>query len=552
RTAHHKLSVIANQFKNRHIYHRKNTKFIKADELKVGNCVAVLNKVKREENTLLKWITPELSLLIGLLLGDGWINKRGRAIFRNTSSEILDLFEAACSKIGQSIGRGKETIRVNIGAGRGGNDRKEKPITQKGAPLLWLAQWMGLAGQNAENKKLSFWMRQLSEESAAAILRGLLLSDGCIGKYGDISFGSYSKNLRDWVSDTAHRLGCPGRIKTIVDSYGKELHMWWAFSEFVDDLVRLIGPMTGKNNRDKLFQKRINRTKRRHNNQFHQQKILSVTKTPVEASVCVTVLEGDSHVYCTPILESNTLEDVLFGRVQGAAPAYQVNLRINVAKSKLSPLAQHLAVGATEIIDRFLRGVEQLGEAIVIEGERITVAMAKEYRGRVTASIQPKSPVDRTQDIGAAVMAQDFGMPWDWIVEEILGIEDPATLRLMKDIQELEELPPVKERLMQEALEQLELLVEEDEMEELTEGSSAGLPPEFGQAVEQLLGGAGEAGQRKGAQGALSGRPERGAGPAARHAPHGRRSGLSPQPVAGPAGRGGPTPAAFTCPTGRL
>ena len=194
---------------------------------------------------------------------------------------------------------------------------------------------------------------------------------------------------------------------------------------------------------------------------------------------------------CDDIIQRHTLEDVLFGRVQGAAPAYQVNLRINVAKSKLSPLAQHLAVGATEVIDRFLRGVEQLGEAIVIEGERITVAMAKEYRGRVTASIQPKSPVDRSQDIGAANMAYEFGLPWDWIVENILDISDPATLRLMKDIQELEELPPVKERLMQEALEQLELLVEEDEMEELSEIDMGELPPEFAEAAAQLLGGGG-------------------------------------------------------------
>lgn len=191
---------------------------------------------------------------------------------------------------------------------------------------------------------------------------------------------------------------------------------------------------------------------------------------------------------CDDIIQRHTLEDVLFGRVQGAAPAYQVNLRINVAKSKLSPLAQHLAIGATEVIDRFLRGVEQLGEAVIIKGERITVAMAREYKGRVTTSIQPKSPVDRAQDIGAANLALQFGLPWDWIVENILDIQDPATLRLMKDIQELEELPPVKERLMQEALEQLEILIEEDEMEDVSEIDLGDLPPEFADVAAQLLG----------------------------------------------------------------
>lgn len=195
------------------------------------------------------------------------------------------------------------------------------------------------------------------------------------------------------------------------------------------------------------------------------------------------------------IIQRHTLEDVLFGRVQGAAPAYQVNLRINVAKSKLSPLAQNMAIGVTEVMELFLRSIIQLREAVVIGGEKITVTMAKQYLGRLTTSIDPKSPVDRSQDIGTANLALQFGLPWDWIVENILDIEDPATLRLMKDIQELEELPPVKERLMQDALEQLEALIEEDEMEELTAEGQAGLPPEFGQAAAQLLEGGGEAGQ---------------------------------------------------------
>ena len=208
---------------------------------------------------------------------------------------------------------------------------------------------------------------------------------------------------------------------------------------------------------------------------------------------------------CDELIQRSTLEDVLYGRVQGSAPAYQVSLRINVAKSKFSPISQHMAVGVTEILDRFLRGVEQLGEAVIINGERITVKMAKTYRGRLTASIQPKSPVDKNQDIGTANLALQFGLPWDWIVENILDIEDPATLRLMKDIQELEELPPVKERLMGEALEQLEALVEEDEFEELGGVDLSALPPEFAEAMQGLL--AGEGGETGGQLPPLGAKP---------------------------------------------
>jgi hypothetical protein len=198
------------------------------------------------------------------------------------------------------------------------------------------------------------------------------------------------------------------------------------------------------------------------------------------------------------IIQRHTLEDVLFGRVQGAAPAYQVNLRINVAKSKLSPIAQHMAIGITEVIDLFLRGIERLGEAVVIQGERITTSTAKKYRARVTASITPKSPIDRNQDIGAANMALQFGLPWRWIVENILDVEDPATLQLQKDIEELENLPPIKERLMQDALEQLEALIEEDELQDLDNIDLSQLPPEAAEALSALVQGPSEEGAGEG------------------------------------------------------
>jgi len=191
------------------------------------------------------------------------------------------------------------------------------------------------------------------------------------------------------------------------------------------------------------------------------------------------------------MIQRHTLEDVLFGRVTGNAPAFQVNLRIQVAKSKLIPLALHMALGITNVMDLLFRGVEQLGEAVVIGGEKITVKMARKYRGRVTAQIEPKSPVDRNQEIGAANMALQFGLPWDWIVEHILDIEDPATLRLQKDIQEIEQLPAIKERLMQDVLAQLEALIEEEETEDLAGLDMSNMPPGFAEAVQQFIGGGG-------------------------------------------------------------
>jgi hypothetical protein len=189
------------------------------------------------------------------------------------------------------------------------------------------------------------------------------------------------------------------------------------------------------------------------------------------------------------IIQRHTIEDVLFGRVQGSAPAFQVNLRINVAKSKLTPFAQHMAQGLTNVIKRFCRSIEYLGEAVRVDGELMTVRMAKEYRNRITVQIEPKSPIDRNQDMGAAAMALDLGLPEDWVWEQILNIENPAMLRLERDILELEKLPPAKERLMMDALEALEILVDDDEMEDAEGIDLESLTPEAAEALGALLGG---------------------------------------------------------------
>ena len=187
-------------------------------------------------------------------------------------------------------------------------------------------------------------------------------------------------------------------------------------------------------------------------------------------------------------IQRHTLEDVLFGRVQGSAPAFQVNLRINVARSKLTPIAQHMAQGITNVIDRFLRGVVYLGEDVTIDGETITPRQAKEYLGRVTASIEPKSPTDRAGDLGTANMALQFGLPWDWIAENILDIENPATLRLEKDIQLLEQTPEAQTRILQDALQELDLNIEKNDYEDILGMPADQFPPEMMAALGRIVG----------------------------------------------------------------
>jgi hypothetical protein len=153
-----------------------------------------------------------------------------------------------------------------------------------------------------------------------------------------------------------------------------------------------------------------------------------------------------------------------------------------------------MANGMTNVMRLLMRGVQTIGEKVTVQDESITPTMAKKYQDRITTQIEPKSPVDKNQDIGSASMALEFGLPWDWIAENILGIEDPATLRLQKDILEIEQMPQVKERLMADALEQLDVLIQEEEYVDAENIDLTGLPPEFGEALGGLGGPEGEAG----------------------------------------------------------
>jgi len=199
------------------------------------------------------------------------------------------------------------------------------------------------------------------------------------------------------------------------------------------------------------------------------------------------------------LIQRNTLEDVLFGRVQGDTAAFAIRLRINVAKNKLVPYVKSMAVALMETYDLVTRSVEHLGEEVIIDGEEITPAMAIAARGRISVSVDPRLPGEEGIDLQKAAMATELRLPEAWIWETILGIDDPATLALLRDVQELEELPEVKERLLKEALEMLQIRIEDEEtmaILDVLDQFGDQLDPEVVAALQALASGqtAGEAG----------------------------------------------------------
>lgn len=571
RNSHHKLATPLETRNTRGGRYSTKLDFKNVSDLRPGDFVVVMNRfdsvpaAKKEP----VWITPNIALIIGAILGDGHVADNNVANFVCFNEEQVKLYTKTLEEIGQrfSIYKIKNSVgnSIQVLNGREGNKYQTRA---KRAPVLNALRNLGLVGKNSRTKSLYDETRMWPKRIVSQILRGLLLTDGHIKKSnGSLHYSSRSKNLRDWVAFVAHRLGCPGKSWESYRNGDEPQYEWSAYTEFVFDFVSKIGGLPGKINQESLHYvdkanpgRGIRKLKKPYS-RMHKQQIKSINYIGRKPIVCIEVLEGDSHIYvANNVVEHNTmiwayylpsyiwklpqqstafvgkerptmtvklggvtplygdeqllelpvpkelqyatlllgqvedliqrhaLEDVLFGRVAGSAPAYQVNLRINVARSKLSPIAQHMAIGISRIIELFFRGVEQLGEAVSIGGEKITVKMAKQYRERVTASITPKSPIDRNQDIGVANMALEFGLPWDWIVENILDIEDPATLKLMSDIRKLEDSPSVQERVLKDAMERLELLIEEEDFTSLDNIDLSQLPPEAADALNELVG----------------------------------------------------------------
>jgi hypothetical protein len=235
------------------------------------------------------------------------------------------------------------------------------------------------------------------------------------------------------------------------------------------------------------------------------------------------------------LIQQTTLEDVLFGRVQGGSAGFAIRLRINVAKNALVPHVTHLAVGLTETFDLVTRIIEGLGEEVIIDGEAITPKMAIAARGRISVSVDPRLPGEEGIDLQKAAMATDLRLPESWIWETILNIQDPATLALLRDVQELEELPEVKERLLKEALELLQVRIEDEEtmaILDVLDKFGDQLDPEVVAALQALV-----TGQTAGEQGAgPPPPPPEGLGDGRGPSP----AGASPQAVGGGRGLGTP------------
>lgn len=188
----------------------------------------------------------------------------------------------------------------------------------------------------------------------------------------------------------------------------------------------------------------------------------------------------------------------------GAAgtPAWSDRLKLDQVRNYLKPVLDGIALGGRQTAQLICKAImsPRIGEAVYVRmpGEKgsevigLSPKEAADVHDRVTCLIHTKLPSDVGADIGRAQLAYDFGMPWSWCVEEIIGAENPMELRKRRMIEELEDTEPYKQSLYKEVLAEADILDAEDAAmgaEELMRILPT-LPQEWQETILALIGGA--------------------------------------------------------------
>lgn len=221
--------------------------------------------------------------------------------------------------------------------------------------------------------------------------------------------------------------------------------------------------------------------------------VLEPAHPPPEAESLDTKVQYDLEAF---------LPDLAKGMTGGASsPAWGDRLKLDQVRNYLKPVVNGIALGArqeAQLVCRAIMSVH-IGETVYVrrpakkgsEVVGIGPDEASDIHDRVTALLQTKLPSDRNADIGMAQMAYDFGMPWSWCVEELIGAENARELKNRRKIEDVEDSEPYNQKLLDDILAEADMLEAGDAAvppEELM-AIMANLPPEAQQAIATQAGG---------------------------------------------------------------
>lgn len=177
---------------------KKNCEWIRADELKVNEAVAIIDKVDIWSDK--KMFDP---YLIGMLVGDGTYGETGMPRLSNSDDEVWNYINSnhKTTIYSESIGKNGKNLRK--GSIKGVKDELVK---------------LGIFGQTKLNKRLPDNIHSYCKEDVCDFLAGYFDADGCVsinkkGDYATIKATSISEPLIKELQLILNKLGIHGRIQ---------------------------------------------------------------------------------------------------------------------------------------------------------------------------------------------------------------------------------------------------------------------------------------------------------------------------------------------------
>jgi intein/homing endonuclease len=194
--------------------------WVRADDLVQGDWVKI--PMSFDSDRVDSDVSPDDALLLGYLIGDGSTAymKNGTACFHNIDDEIVKTVDSLLEKHSAFLKeKDCKSYYINLG-GRKGTKRK--------SPFRKLIEKHLLDGKRAWEKTLSDDLLWCSKESAAALIAGLVASDGNVSKKKlNVSHSSSSKVLAYQMQLLLLRLGIISVVVKIKPNKKARRRAYW-------------------------------------------------------------------------------------------------------------------------------------------------------------------------------------------------------------------------------------------------------------------------------------------------------------------------------------
>jgi hypothetical protein len=198
--------------------------------------------------------------------------------------------------------------------------------------------------------------------------------------------------------------------------------------------------------------------------------------------------------------------DVLAGITGGETSGYAFNIARDAALTRLKPIQTHMATADADVAWLMFAAVGALEKKLQRKSLTVYVRQAddegvrsiginwdqvKDLRPLIRAKREADLAVDIHSKIDAAIKAwTQLHLPWDHVISEIYGAENPEELSDARELEDIENDPQVVDRKLQDVFLEMNDILNEQEGMPLDElaaemGGGMRLPPAFVGALGQ-------------------------------------------------------------------